>query len=76
MVWHPPLDVTKHTRLLELRAQGLTYAQIAAELGCPVGTVKSRLHRLAKLAKLAKLMRNEATTKKNDTEPGDNNVGS
>ena len=37
---------------IQLWQQGLTHAAMAQQLGCPVGTVKSRLHTLQRQGKI------------------------
>lgn len=36
---------TRHERIRELREQGMTYREIAAEVDCTVGTVHYALHK-------------------------------
>jgi RNA polymerase sigma-70 factor (ECF subfamily) len=53
----------KHRVILLLReVDGMSYEELAAALGCPVGTVESRLHRarLALAGKLERLLRKQA----------------
>lgn len=38
---------TRHERIRELRQQGMTYREIATEVGCTVSTVHYALHRAA-----------------------------
>ena len=41
-------DPDKFKRVLDLRENGLTYKEIAKQMECPVGTVKSRMYRARK----------------------------